>query len=327
MEGIEGFGTSLSADFVDASGAATERTRSWGTSNQEVVAQAMRDLEADDNFRRWLAAEITWAWPEYARRMNGLFTSLYIPQLATILKTSESDLAQLHEQTLDTHFVQQVVKTRPDHVLKPLSKAFVAATLLRGRYYCELARLSKQQLLQHPMRTSESTHPVTADLFTPNRYRFSCSMAETFFVKILTTSVFAERKLEDRIRLWLENVSSARPALLNINSEQRKKLRTHVSSLEIARDEAIAVAKYLNLRTYPKYFEEAVDITIGLGVTALTSFVLQPWSAFATGLASTLASRHGLSRRFTNAAANRRGRLERLASSPAGGIFARASGV
>jgi hypothetical protein len=322
MSGVESLGTSLSVEFSDVSGIASQRTREWARANADSVAQAMAQLERDSFFHRWREAEVRWAWAEYANRRNGLLTEAYLGELAPILGLGEADLHEIHSRTIDPGFVKMIVKERPQGDFETLCRAYVAVTLIRGRYYCELARLSSQQLLQHPLRTADPSRRLTSDLFRTNYQRFSSSLAETLFTKLLIVSIFAEKTVDGRIRLWLENIARARPALLNTNTEPRRRLRTYHSRPSVARDEALRVAKNLDIRTYPKYLEQAFDAAVGISSSAVTSFVLQPWAAFAAGMAGWLASQHGGGQIVARVLANRRGRLERLLTAPAGRLDA-----
>lgn len=322
MEGVQTFGTSLTGTGGEASVLATSRTKEWAISNVTAIKGALQGLAGDKNFQAWLESEITWVWSEYARRMNGLFTLDFAKQLAPSLELTELDLVRLHERTIDPKYVYDLSRRREGMDFSLLSHAYVGATLIRGRYYAELARLAKQQVLQHPIRTSKQTSSLTEDLKKPTIYRFSCSLTETIFGAILVNSMFVETKVEERLALWLANVGEVRNALRDSNSDARRRLRSYESRLPVARDIALSVAKNLNIRTHSKSFEAAIDLTLTGGVLAATSFYLQPWLGVAAGLTAHLASRRDAAQSLANRIANRRSRLLRLASCPGGSIDA-----
>ena len=320
MTGVQELGTTLSGGAPPPPGK-VDSIRAWAAAHIEPIRQSLQNLREDNNYTKWLDAEITWAWNEYARRMTGLFTQDFVPELALALDVPPAELYNLHEHTQKPTFVAKLAKTRHGADFELLTSAFVITNLLRGRYYAELSSDVNQQLLQHPIRTAEVTRLFSEDLIHPQARTFSGSLAETYFCNLVANAFFVEKTVENRLTLWKENVALARGVFLE-KPELRVALAHHVSDWSLARDSAVTVAQQIGLRTYPRFADEAIEAAIAAGAAISTTFLLHDWLGLATKLSAYLLEKRHIPRRVMRKITNRTNRLRKLASAGGGWLSA-----
>lgn len=320
MSGIEGLGVPLAFGTTEGTASAGKRVDEWAKGDVGVGA-AVESLQSDASFRTWLRGEADHVWVEYARRMNGLFPAFHIPIIARELRVSEAELRALHNATLDLQQVRALSEGKDASGSRLLCDAYVASTLVRGRYYCELARSEKKQLVRHPLRLAASARPITSDLMSTEPDRLVCSRAETLFLRLLLATIFCESDLERRIELWIENVGRARTGLLDLNGDLRRDLRTSRSRAAGGDEEAvIRAAKALGIRTHGRTLTSTIDVALSVAATGFGAFYLSGWSDFALGTVATAVAAAGAVPRVARAVRLRRSRLERLMSRPAGAL-------
>jgi len=320
MTGVQELGTTLSGGTPPPPGK-VDAIREWAANHVEQIRWSLQNLREDNYYTKWLDAEITWAWNEYARRMTGLFTQDFVPELALVLNVSPAELHNLHEQTRKPSFVASVAKTRHGAAFELLVSAFVITNLLRGRYYSELSRDIDQQLLQHPIRTAEVTRLYSDDLIERRAQTFAGSLAEAYFCNLIANAFFVEKTVENRIGLWKENVALSRRAFL-AKPQLRVALAHHVSEWSLARDAAVAVAQQIGLRTYPRFADEAVETATAAGAALSTTFLLHDWLGLAAKLTAYMLEKRHIPRHVMGKITNRTNRLRRLAAAGGGWLSA-----
>lgn len=89
---------------------ATKRVKRWVRRNLPRVKQIWLNTQHDPSFAKWLEWSIKYAWVEHTMMHGGLFDPVFVPELALILNTSETELYQILEISRDPREVQQWVR-------------------------------------------------------------------------------------------------------------------------------------------------------------------------------------------------------------------------
>jgi hypothetical protein len=201
-----------------------------------------------------------------------LFDRNLTAPIAKVLKVQEKDVDRVWILSSDPSYVTSLSLKQPDSdEFRLIRDSFVLSCLLRGRYHDYAAELMNQQLLAHPVREA-----VYRRSRTDGRIAIDISNTERYLANITIASAFSEASHTDRVALWLENVLKLRRGRNQINVSQQDRD-------EMARDAAIEAARRCDVRVHSRLLENVLDVGVGLGTTALTSFALLPWESMIVG--------------------------------------------
>lgn len=295
--------------------AATQITSRWASRNIGRIRSIYEALLVDEeNFSRWLESSKQYDWPEHASRLSGMFDVGLIPQIGRVLGVSDKDLRAVHELSCDTAKVGRYAKASTSEAAQIMTSAFIVSGLIRGRYHDNIARAANAQIMHHPMRSG-----ILQPLPRVGHRSFGLTNSERFLSTILITGAFAESSPQERISLWLENVSKVKAAA----NAEKLDLR-EASNADRALDRAMRAVLDSDIRLHPRANEVWLDIALGAGVGALTSFVLQSWPAFLVSVAAALGtSRAELGERVAGMWSRRKKRLHELATYSPGRVAQR----
>lgn len=283
---MDGLGSTVSSVVLPA-GAGTDalrKTQRWTNRNVPKLRRILapfidRPPNTGNEAALWLQYEINYAWAEHSRRFGGLFDRDFLPQLSRVLDVEMKDVTHAWSLSGNESFVESAVRRQPDSdEFRLVRDAFIVSALLRGRYHEYAAESANLQLLSHPIR-----EPVLKRLPRAGVIPIDVPNTERYLASIVLAGAFAERGLEARIRLWIENVLRLRAARAQINLTAKDRDET-------ARDTAIDAAKRFGVRNHSRKLATILDIGVGIGSSALTSFVLSPWESMAVGSGMTLIS-------------------------------------
>lgn len=243
---------------------ARQRLRRWTRRNLARVKQIWQDTEEDSSFAEWLDWSIKHAWIEHAMMHNGLFDPAFVPELAILLNCSEPELHRILELSQNPREVAQWVREDLNEPICELAvQAYVISALLRGRFHDHLAEAQDLLIMHHPLRDR-----ILA--YKSKNVAFVATDSEVFFIKILLFSALCEKRIEDRISLWADNIVKTRLGLDKVDLRQRD---SEAKAIEAARE----TVKKLNLRVHPRRVTKAIDISADVATGSLIT-VLCWWS-------------------------------------------------
>jgi hypothetical protein len=289
---------------------AREKTKAWARRDYRKIRTAYDELWMNEDFLTWLDNYINYGWRQHSERLGGLFDHSFTPQIALVLDVQKHDLEDIWRLSLNQKVVETYAKRQPDEDgFRLMRDAFVASTLMRGRYHDYIAKASSWQILHHPIRTSML--PRLKEM-----PRAEVSLNTIQYLSNIILAVAFEEKQENRIASWVENFRKAREAALRGDIDIQPK-----ESDDIALNVAIRDAKYLHIRTHSRLLDKALDVSVALGIGVLTSFVLLPWESFLAGMAAYAATYKKSPGELVGRALDRReGRLRTLAEAGPGRI-------
>jgi hypothetical protein len=301
---------------ANAASVALRETKRWATSEpaRECIRGELKLYHGESIFHeRWLDEHIRHEWLEHAARLGGLFDHAFLPELACLLDVQESELLKVLKLTQDHSLLNNYIRKRPqDEAFAIMVNAFIASTLLRGRYHDHEANERQAQIMHHDIRQR-----VLPQLESEERKTVAPNNTERYFANILLAGAFEESKPESRILLWLENVRNARIAVLsgyNLSS---------ASSDSVALDKAVDAARKHDIRTHSKTLEMVLQVSASFGLGALARAATPQFAVPELDLAirggvmlftsfATYKSRPG--QRISRATMNRPSRLKKLAT-------------
>ncbi|MGD0578871.1 MAG: hypothetical protein ABSC08_08075 [Bryobacteraceae bacterium] len=263
----------------DQATAALQKTRKWAGDNVAKLRSVLRDFTYPPSGEPtqaglWLEAHIGNEWHEHVLRRGALFDREFATQLARVLDIQPHEVVKIWSLASDPRFVATLAARRPDSDdFRLIRDAFVVSSLLRGRYHDYAAEISKTQLLSHPVRESVYRRPGSG-----SRIQIQVSNTERYLANIVVAAAFGETSHERRVALWVENVLKLRRGRDQVNLAQKDRDET-------ARDTAIEAARKFEVRAHSRLLENVLDVGIGLGSAALTSFALLPWESMIIGSA------------------------------------------
>ena len=189
--------------------------------------------------------------------------------------------------------------------------AYAISALLRGRYHDYIAQKSCLQIIHHPFRES-----VLSPLKTTDTAQFVVSNTELYLSNIVLAGAYAERGEKQRVSCWVENVLKVRKAVFAGAIDTGPK-----DFDKVALDLALEAAKKVDICIHSRWLDEVLDAVFAVGVGALTSFILNPWTGFVVGVIQ-----YGVSQKFdivkevTHQIIDTKARLRDLAQSEPGRI-------
>jgi hypothetical protein len=246
---------------------AEEKTRIWINQNLATIKETFEEeVLPDNNFQTWLDRSITYFWVDHAQMHGGLFNLQFIDELSLILNSTPNDLRKISQLTCDLKQVSNWAKHKPTtEDFKLAKKAYVLSALIRGRYHDQIAEAERIKIMHHQFRRNSflTRRKQTA--------KFDPSNTEKYLISMLLCVAFAERKTENRIALWADNLIKARELVrldaIDLSSK---------SSDSVAREHIIAIFKRNNFRAHSKNTALGLDVLASLVISGF-NFGLCTW--------------------------------------------------
>ncbi len=314
MDGLAGIVGVVEVDSGVASDAQAA-TRRWARRTPRLAA-AYADLWLEEaSFPDWLEWSIREAWVEHASRLGGLFEYSYLNAIGSIVAEDPNELEELWYVSSDARRVAAIAKERPESELRTrLSRAYVASTLIRGRYHDTVASKSGLHIVHHPLREGIFDRSPSA-----RRQDVHLSAPTIYLAHIVVAAAFAQRR-GDREGSWLDSLRELRRA----NDRERLDLRDKLAE-SAAIDAAVAAAREANIRVHRVLWDQILEYSIVVAGTFAGLFV-EPWTAASIALGSeagVAVAKHYVgdpARRVIESATRRPARLEALAQAEPGRV-------
>ena len=270
---------------------ALRRTRRWSSERASRIREVLDGMhegtfhdgrEDYASFTPWLTNFFEHNAVEHARRLEGTFNRILIPQLSKILDIPSRDLDRVWLLGCDAKFLRrpQLLDRTSSEPVQIMWDAVAAAALIRGRFHDGVAELARVQVIHHPVRS-----PVLKAL-GPTLDAYGGTRSQEFLAAILLNSALREKGLDARIAAWASSLEDVRRQVHQDNLDL-----TETSTLEQAERQAVDAARSIGIRRFSGRVTQGIELVAALGVGTVTSFTLSPWEGAATAMATSLASR------------------------------------
>lgn len=245
---------------------ALDTTRRWLHDNQRSLLTAWLSAEENTTLWKWARQQRKLRWLEHAETYGGLFDKAFIPYIAQVLQQSERDIKDLHSKSTDPRNIKGWIKKDTSDATRLLERAWVLGGIIRGKYYENLAKSEKIQLVAHPFRKSIEEDLEVGILPQPI-YR-----SEELFIKILIKSAQVETTAARRVAALAENIKLARRAILGkaVNLEE-------TLTNDDAEKFAARAAKDAGIIGTSKLNKLITEIFVNFGAPYLLSYGLSFW--------------------------------------------------
>ena len=266
---------------------ALKRTKQWTgrADNLKKLSATVEALHADRaNFRPWIEWSATKAWHSHSARLHGLFDTSFSRHIAKLLSLTEDEVLELHRQSLDPKSLDSLIGNRHGHRYKDfalMSRAYIASTILRGKYHDEVAKLTSLQIKHHPIRSLICSGGTRAPV------SFPVSNTLSALSTMLIHGAACQKKTSDRLACWVENINRVKPLLASGREEVGPKDTDHA-----AIDVAARIAREAAIHMGDRRFTTLLELGLSLGVGILTHVTLSPWLALPAAAAAKVALHH-----------------------------------
>jgi hypothetical protein len=247
-------------------GSALNQTKKWVIRNKARLVLAWKQANEDSDFTAWADVHRQQMFIDHVRRHGSLVESAFIPILANILGVTEKELKDADNLSRNLSVVERWAKS--SHItdeFKLVYEAWLLSGIIRGKYHMHLAAKEGIHLLQHPYRKYIKTRLKAAqpELVTNT---------EAYFINFIISSALLERKPDNRVKAWLDNINTARAAI----ESPSLNLREGDTESE-AEDLAFGAAKRINLPCHSARLRKLVTLTVSSGLSAIIGFKISPW--------------------------------------------------
>lgn len=293
--------------------------RNWLFNNVDYTREVITKTKQEKGYANWERWTIEHAWVDHSYRLNGLFNTEIIYELAFVLDVPLENMRNLWKKTTNLQQVKKWSEGRNLNKNFELARdAFIASAILRGRFHDFVVNKMQWQIMPHPIR-QHIHEPISEGT------AYKIPKAVEFLTQIVVNGAMEEKKTEDRIIRWTENIRKIQdnyfqneiPEILNLELSQEEAL-----------DLAINTAKGLHIRVHSRSLEKYLELAIMLGVIFVTGSIgfwivspLVPLTAGAVGVGTWMKGvSKPLGRRAAEALRLTEGHLHELAMSKPGCI-------
>jgi hypothetical protein len=271
---------------------ALRKSKQWigRTEVSASVADEVNRLHQDQvNYLPWLDWAAENAWESHSRRFGGLLDEDYEPYVAEIIGVDGDAIRELRLLSTNMSQLKKLVSLRNED-FELLSKAYLASSIIRGRYHEELSALTNRQLKRHPLRAMVSRRRTSAAT-----YRVSVPMAAWCLACIVLYGATKQKSLRVRMDAWVTSVVRLR-AFFN-----RGGLQLTSGTDAAAMDSALFIARRAGVEITYRRVDIFLEMSAAFGIGALKAINLFPWIGIPAGYAvQKLLHRSGFPARIRN---------------------------
>lgn len=262
------------------------RFKNWLAKDADKIPTIIAKTKEEASFPKWINWAITEAWVDHSNRQSGLFNENIIPNLSLALDVSQEKLRALLIKTRDPVQVKKWSEgqdlSRDFYLAR---EAYVASSILRGKFHEEIASVQHIGRTRHPIRKYV---PIDIDpSHVVNEYAYPTAL--NYLVNIINKNALKETNPNDRISLWVDNISLARDAYQQRKLDDAFYWDQNLDEIEILKIIEATVDK-IGLRLYRKclvdIFEYIAIVGIGLAEGAVISYFNIPWLSATLGVSS-----------------------------------------
>jgi hypothetical protein len=244
---------------------AKTKAKAWLSRNISKVAEAWKESNKNKEFTLWANVHREQAFVRHVERHGSLFESAFIPYISKVLKYPEGKLHEINSNSANLDTVARWSKSSRESEIQLPQNAWMLAGMMRGKYHEYLAREENLQLLQHPFRKG-----IGARLKTGSPEPVTNS--ESYFINIVIASALVERKPDNRVLAWLDNIDNARSAIL------RPTIALPFCNEESQAEKfAFEAAKKIGIPSRSMTFRRVLDWTFSVSLGTSIAYTIAPW--------------------------------------------------
>lgn len=249
-------------------------TQKWVTRAQPKLHAHIQNLASNESYGSWIDWHVS-NWPEHCQALGGLCDPALLKSVATACGYDLARVLELQKRSSTDRGLRELVKAS-DNDLTDAITVYVSSILVRGGYYCYVARETGRHWMSHQIRDPEvmpkiNTRRASKILEIDNTARYAVTIASV-------VPLLLYRSRRDRAAAWTTLIQK-----LRIRQNLDAHAFAHCNSDRIALQRASSLLVETGVDLTPRLVRRAIDIGCPVAGAILTSFVLHSWSAFGAG--------------------------------------------
>jgi hypothetical protein len=243
---------------------ASEETKVWVDNHQDILADAWEKAKNNQSLWEWAGPQRELRWLEQSQTYGGLFDETSIPYIAKLIPESEERIRKIYSMSTDHRHVRRWLKIVGEEA-EIAYRAWVLGCFIRGKYYENLAKHTRMQLVSHPLRTGlEETLKKG-----PSQ---NVRLSEELFAKILIGSAQIETSAERRVAVLGKNIENARRAI-----EAKAIVLPDTMTADKAEEFAIQAARGAGINIVARLYRQLIERFADVGAHTFLAYSLSYW--------------------------------------------------
>ena len=244
---------------------AKTKAKAWLNRNISKVAEAWEESNKNKEFALWAQVHREQAFVRHVERHGSLFEPIFIPYISKVLKYPEEKLREINASSANLDIIARWSKSSRESEIQLPQNAWMLAGMMRGKYHEYLAREEQLQLLQHPFRKGIGVKLKAVD-------SQPVTNSESYFINILIASALIEKKPDNKVITWLDNIDNARRAILN-----------PIIALPFCSEEsqaekfAFQASKTIGIHSRSAAFRRLLDWVFSVSLGTSITYTIAPW--------------------------------------------------
>lgn len=248
---------------------ASEETKVWIDNHQNMLADAWEKAKSNQALWEWAGPQRELRWLEQSQTYGGLFDETSIPYIAKLIPETDERIRKIYALSADHRQVKRWLKVGGEEA-EIAYRAWVLGCFIRGKYYENLAKHTRMQLVSHSLRTGlEETLKKG-----PSQ---NVRLSEELFVKILIGSAQIETSAQRRVAVLGKNIERARKAI-----EAKAIVLPNTVTAEKAEEFAIQAARGAGINVIARLYRQIIDRFADVGAHAFLAYNLSYWVPYET---------------------------------------------
>ena len=228
----------------------------------------------------WIEEGVNYRWQKDLIRKNGIFDKDIIPEISIFTGITTKELNLLWSLCNRKTVLDDIMHHTGSDEYGLITKAYLAAAIIRGIYHDYVAKHFSNQIYHHPLRKE---YLPQDNLDKNSILNIELPLSFKLYIFLIFNCSFQEKQLEAKIETFVHNISLSRDAY----AREIIYFNEH-NFYDAAVDEAINNARIARIRTYPKYSDSLINLFIVSATTLLGSFLLSGWEGAAVGFGASI---------------------------------------
>ena len=262
----------------------------------------------------WIEEGVNYRWQKDIIRKNGIFDKDIITDISILTGITVKELNLLWSFGNRKSVLDDIIKHTGSDEYRLITRAYLAAAIIRGIYHDYVARQFSNQIYHHPLR---SKYLPQDNLDKDLTLSIELPLSFKLYVFLIFCCSFQEKHLENRIKSFVHNIALSRKAYAagNINFNE-------YDYYDAAINEVVRSARTAGIRAYPKHIDSLINFCIISATTLIGSFLLNGWAGAAVGFGASTPTifKIDLGEKVAQASFCSSKRLERLVRADGGRI-------
>jgi hypothetical protein len=195
-----------------------EQFKNWINKNSGLINQRFNLLQNDPSYEDFIRWSIEKAWPYHVTRLGSLIDHVVFNDIASILDWPKKESIKIKKHCEDVDHIRLLSKSfKRDNILPPQEfiAGYMLSTLLRGRYYLNIAFQSDKKFIWHALRNYiiDPVEEITELDLLNNK------LVEKYLAGLICYGAMQEKDNESAVKSWAGNICKIKNQTIIIPQE------------------------------------------------------------------------------------------------------------